>query len=58
MANNEELIDGSNISGATTTDAGVVMLASAEDIESGLVGKVITAKDFAAKITDVVKQYY
>lgn len=53
MAKNEELIDGSNISGATTTDAGVVMLASPEDIESGLVGKVITAKDFAEKIAAV-----
>ena len=39
MAQNNELIDGSNISEATTTDAGVVKLASAEDIESGLVGK-------------------
>lgn len=53
MAQENELIDGNNISGATDTNAGVVMLATAEDIEAGLTGKVITAKDFAEKLTAV-----
>lgn len=51
MASNENLIDGNNISRATTDNAGVVLLASNDDIVQGLTGKVITAKDFADNLT-------